>query len=90
MATEYPELDYMGHGIALAHKEAVRARFRELAQEAGARDARRLADGLFLLMDGAYMAARMFGPENPARHLAEAAEALIDAACGAEGRRGRD
>ncbi len=78
VATEYPEADYPGHQIALAHKEAVRAKFRELSKEAGARDPAVLADQLFLLMDGAYMAARMFGPENPASHLASAAQALID------------
>jgi hypothetical protein len=30
-------------------------------------------------MDGAYMAARMFGTQNPAAHLASAAKALIEA-----------
>jgi len=39
-----------------------------------------LADQLFLLMDGAYMASRMYGAKNPASHLAEAARVLIDAA----------
>ena len=81
VATEYPELDYSGHRIALAHKQVVRARFHELARQAGARDPGALGDGLFLLMDGAYMAARMFGPDNPGMQLAGAAEALIDAAC---------
>ena len=78
VATEYPEADYPGHQIALAHKEAVRAKFRELSKESGAREPAVLADQLFLLMDGAYMSARMFGPENPASHLASAAQALID------------
>lgn len=78
VATEYPEVDYPGHKIALAHKQSVRARFRELAKEARARDPDVLADQLFLLMDGAYMAARMFGPKNPASHLASAAQTLID------------
>jgi len=81
VASEYPAGDYPGHQIALAHKQAVRARFFDLANEAGAHDPGRLADALFLLMDGAYMAARMFGPKNPARHLADAADTLIDAAC---------
>jgi hypothetical protein len=30
-------------------------------------------------MDGAYMAARMFGTKNPASHLASAARTLIEA-----------
>jgi AcrR family transcriptional regulator len=79
VATEYPEMDYPGHQIALEHKQTVQARFRQLAKEAGAKKPDVLADQLFLLMDGAYMASRMFGPKNPAKHLAEAAQTLIDA-----------
>jgi len=83
VATEYPEADYAGHHIALEHKQTVRARFTQLAQQAGARQPEALANALFLLMDGAYMAARMFGiaPDNPAVAVAEAARQLIDAHC---------
>jgi AcrR family transcriptional regulator len=80
VATEYPETDYPGHRVAIEHKQSVRARFRQLAKEAGARKPEALADQLFLLMDGAYMASRMFGARNPAAHLAQAARILIDAA----------
>lgn len=80
VATEYPDAAYPGHQVAIAHKQSVRERFRQLAGEAGARQPEILADQLFLLMDGAYMAARMFGPENPAAHVAGAAQVLIDAA----------
>ena len=80
VATEYPETDYPGHQAAIEHKQSVRARFRQLAKEAGAKKPDILADQLFLLMDGAYMAARMFGAKNPAAHLAEAAQVLIDSA----------
>ena len=38
-----------------------------------------LADQLFLLMDGAYMGARMFGTDNPGKSVAEAARMLIEA-----------
>jgi hypothetical protein len=79
VATEYPETEYSGHQIALAHKQSVRARFRQLAKEAGAGHPDVLADQLFLLMDGAYMASRMFGAKNPASHLASAAKTLIEA-----------
>jgi AcrR family transcriptional regulator len=79
VATEFPEYDYPGHRVALAHKQSVRARFRQLADEAGARQPEVLADQLFLLMDGAYIAARMFSGDNPAAHLASAAETLIAA-----------
>jgi AcrR family transcriptional regulator len=79
VATEYPEVDHPGHQIAIEHKQRVRKRFRSLAQEAGAPNPDMLADQLFLLMDGAYMAARMFGTKNPGSHVAAAAKTLIDA-----------
>lgn len=78
VATEYPETDYPGHQVALEHKQTVRSKFRQLAEEAGAHDPAVLADQLFLLMVGAYMSSRMFGAENPASHLASAAKTLID------------
>jgi len=83
LATEYPEVDYPSHQVALEHKETVRARFLQLARAAGARQPDALADALFLMMDGAYIAARMYGPSsrNPASSLAEAARQLIEAQC---------
>lgn len=82
VATEYPEADHAGHQVAIEHKQSVRNRFRELAREAGARKPDVLANQLVLLMDGAYMASRMFGAKNPASHLAEAARTLLEAALG--------
>ena len=82
VATEYPKTDYPGHEVAIKHKQSVRQRFYQLAKEAGAKKPDVLADQLFLLMDGAYMASRMFGSKNPAAHLAEAAQVLINSACG--------
>ena len=83
VATEFPETDYAGHQVALEHKQAVRFRFNQLAREAGARQPEVLANALHLLMDGAYMAARMYGAsaDNPAADVAEAARQLIDAQC---------
>ena len=83
VATEYPEVEYAGHQVALEHKRSVRARFIQLAEEAGARQPESLANALLLLMDGAYMAARMYGasPDNPAVDVAGAARQLIDAQC---------
>ena len=80
VSTEYPETDYAGHQVAIEHKQTVRKKFRQLAKEAGAKKPDILADQLFLLMDGAYMASRMFGAKNPAAHLAQAARILIDSA----------
>ena len=83
ISAEYPEPEYAGHQIALEHKRSVLARFRELAEEAGARQPEALANALFLLMDGAYVAARMFGPStrSPATSLAETARQILEAYC---------
>jgi AcrR family transcriptional regulator len=80
VATEYPDSEYAGHQVAIEHKQTVRARFRQLADGAGASEPDTLADALFLLMDGAYMASRMFGasPDNPAGHLVDAANRLLE------------
>ena len=80
VATEYPDTEHPGHQVAIEHKNSVRRRFRKLANEAGFTEPDLLADQLFLLMDGAYMASRTFGPKNPAAQVASAARSLIDAA----------
>jgi AcrR family transcriptional regulator len=80
-ATEFPALEHPGHRVALEHKQAVRTRLRELATQAGAYQPDVLADQLLLLMDGAFLQARMFGPTNPAAHVAQAAATLIEAQC---------
>jgi len=78
-AADFPSLDHPGHRVALAHKQAVLARLRALAEIAGAPDPDGLAAQLLLLMDGAFVATRMFGPDNHAAHVAQAAAALIAA-----------
>jgi RNA polymerase sigma factor (sigma-70 family) len=78
-ASEFPETAHPGHQVAMDHKRRVLGRLAELAHEAGLRDPDGLADQLLLLMDGAWVAARMFGPDNHARSIAEAARTLIDA-----------
>ena len=80
VAAEYPEAGYAGHQVALEHKQSVLARFRQLAEEAGARQPESVANALFLLMDGAYVAARMFGPSpnSPAVSLVETARQVLE------------
>jgi len=77
-AVEFPDLDSVGHKAALAHKQSVRARFENLAEQAGINQPGRLADQLLLLMDGAFASVRMFGIENPGANVANAAALLID------------
>ncbi len=76
---DFPDPSHPGHQVAVQHKRSVQARFEELAKQAAASDPKRLAEQLLMLMDGAFMAVRMFGPDNPAAHVAEAAATLIKA-----------
>jgi AcrR family transcriptional regulator len=78
-AAEFPDPEHPGHRVARAHKQAVLSRFEALAREARLRDPEALAEQLLLLMDGAWVAARMFGPGNPGAQVAAAAQALIEA-----------
>lgn len=79
-AAEFPDPDHPGHRTAKAHKQAVLRRLRELAEQAGAHDPPDLARQLLLLLDGAFAAARMFGPRSsPAASVARAAQTLLDA-----------
>lgn len=78
-AAEFPELNQAVHQVALAHKQTLRQRLFDLATQAGAHKPDVLADQLLLMMDGAFVAARIFGPTNPALHVAEAAATLINA-----------
>jgi hypothetical protein len=62
------------------HKSELRRRFRQLAQEAGARSADELGDALLLLMDGASLARRNFScGDGPERNAAAAARLLVQA-----------
>ena len=78
-AAEFPMPSQAAHATALAHKDAVRTRLRQLAADAGAADPASLGDALLVLMDGTFAAARMYGPDNPAAGVGDAARSLIDA-----------
>jgi AcrR family transcriptional regulator len=78
-AGEFPEPEHPAHRVAVAHKLKVLQRLRELADEAGADDPTALAEQLMLIMDGAWAAARMLGPDNQAATAGAAARTLLNA-----------
>lgn len=78
-AGEFPEPEHPGHRVALAHKEAVLERLERLAEAAELREPRAVAESLLLLMDGAWTAARVFGPGNHAKRAGEAAKLVMAA-----------
>ena len=78
-AIEFPEPNHPGRRLAQAHKRELRCRLAELAARAGASDPGELADGLVLLIEGAYASSQTFGPDGPAGKVAAAAQALLKA-----------
>lgn len=78
-AADFPDPDHPAHRIALAHKTAVIDRLSDLASRAGSPDPDGVAAQLLLLMDGAFVASRMFLSDTPAAHVGEAAAAIITA-----------
>lgn len=78
-AAEFPDADHPGHAAALRYKTEVLARLQALTAAAGAAQPDGLAQDLMLVMDGAWAAARMFGPGNHAARSAATARVLIAA-----------
>lgn len=78
-AAEFPDPAHPGHEQALAHKQKVLSRLLELSLKARADDPQALAAGLLLLMDGAWSAARVFGPGGHANHVGAVARRLLAA-----------
>lgn len=78
-AVEYPDPTHPGRLVAVAHKEEVRERLREMARAMDARKPKKLADALLLLIEGVYVSSQLFGPDGPAGAARGAAEALIEA-----------
>lgn len=78
-AVEFPEEGHPGRAVA----EGCKARLRELivsiARNLPADDPETLADGLTLLIEGAYATHHIFGSQGPATALVRSADRLIEA-----------
>ncbi|AFY96479.1 TetR/AcrR family transcriptional regulator [Chamaesiphon minutus] len=59
VASEFPDSDYPGHRVAIAHKTKMRDRLTELATASGINQAEELSAGLMLLVDGAFVQRRL-------------------------------
>ncbi|NER79599.1 MAG: TetR/AcrR family transcriptional regulator [Leptolyngbya sp. SIO1D8] len=79
VASEFPESGYVGHQVAIAHKEKLRDRIAELATLAGIQSAQELSAALMLLVDGAFAERRLFQKHNNGINLETAASAMIEA-----------
>lgn len=76
-AVEYPEPGHPARAVAVAHKLELRRRLNAMAAEMGASDPGALADGLLLLIEGAFVSSQLFGEGGPAGRVAEMADKLI-------------
>ncbi|HWC12202.1 MAG TPA: TetR/AcrR family transcriptional regulator [Acidimicrobiales bacterium] len=76
-AADFPDPEHPANRVALAHKRSVIDRLRDLAARAGSADPDALASQLLLLMDGAFVASRMFRSASPAAHVGGAAASII-------------
>ena len=79
-AVEYPAADHPARLVSLRNKQELRRRLRQMAAEMGARNADQLGDGLLLLLEGCFASGQLFGEGGPAEHLADIADAMIEAA----------
>jgi AcrR family transcriptional regulator len=77
-AVELTDPDHPGRKIIEEHKAEVRARLLRMCSDIGARDPAALADGLFLLAEGALASTQTLGHSGPANSVAQVAEALIE------------
>jgi AcrR family transcriptional regulator len=86
---EFPEPPHPGRAVAEANKYEMRRRFVLIAEAMDAPQPKRLADGLMLLVDGAYAISQTLGgPKGPGHAIVWAAQALVDAELGGRGTAG--
>jgi AcrR family transcriptional regulator len=78
-AAEFPDPAHPGRRVAGANKMEMRRRLVALIEAIGISAAPRVADAIFLLIDGAYASSQTLGGRNgPAKAALWAADALID------------
>ncbi len=76
---EFPDPDHPGRQVARATKAALRERFLKIADALQVANPKQLADGLLLLVEGAYAISQTFegGADGPGHALVWSAEALV-------------
>ena len=82
VAVEFPERNHPARQATARNKAKLLARLNELAAGCGARDPGLLANGMALLIEGAYTASQTYNPAKPLlKTLPQVASCMIDAAC---------
>jgi AcrR family transcriptional regulator len=78
-AVEITDPEHPARHVIEEHKANIRVRLERMCTDMGARDPAALADGLFLLLEGAQASTQSLGHDGPARAFVRTAEALIEA-----------
>ena len=78
VASEFPELDYPGHQVAITHKLRMRSRIKELIELTKIKEAEELSTALLMLIDGAFAERRLFGRDRHRMSLEKASTIMID------------
>ena len=79
-AVELPERAHPARRVIETHKKRTRERLAALCRQAGYAHPERLADEIFLLVEGARVSLQSVGPEGPGARLFALAQSLLDAA----------
>lgn len=77
-AVEFPEPGHRGRQAIEDCKIQFRERLVQLTRDMKAREPEALADGLLLLIEGAYSSHQIFGSQGPGQSLVRSADALIE------------
>lgn len=78
-AVEFPETGHPGRPVVEDCKVDFRRRLVDTTRRMDVREPEALADGLLLLIEGAYSTHHIFGSQGPAQTLVRSADALIEA-----------
>src|ERR1700722_11144358 len=78
-AIEFPEASHPGHRVVETTKREWRRSLTSIAEALGASKPKLLADGLLLLVEGAYAISQTLGgPKGPGAAISAAAKAMVD------------
>ena len=78
VASEFPELGYPGHQVAITHKLRMRSRIKKLIELTKIKEAEELSTALLMLIDGAFVERRLFGRDRHRMSLEKASTMMID------------
>lgn len=78
-AVEFPEASYPAREVIEGCKMEVRERLLGMTRRLSVQDPEALADGLLLLVEGAFSVHHIFGSQGPANALIRSADRLIEA-----------